>query len=77
MTNIDQLNIIFDPDAAIKNTKIIDLEMIHAQCRGTPCMHSDEFFQTGRENYVRKMLQKDRKKAICACKGLNGKIFIP
>ena len=70
MTYIDQLKykeLISDPDATVKNTKIITFEMIHAQCRGTPRTHSDQFYQTMREMNVAKMLQKDRKKN---CRGL-------
>ena len=61
---IDQIKykeFISDPDAAIKNSKIINLEMIHAQCRGTPGTHSDQFYQTVREKNVSKMPQKDKK----------------
>ena len=70
MTYIDQLKykeLISDPDATVKNTKIITFEMIHAQCRGTPRTHSDQFYQTMREMNVAKMSQKDRKKN---CRGL-------
>ena len=65
MTYIDQLKyeeFISDPDAAIKNTKIMNFEMIHTQCRVTPRTHSDEFYQTVREKNVTKMPQKTRKK---------------
>ena len=65
MTYIDQLKykeLISDSDATVKNTKIITFEMIHAQCRGTPRTHSDQFYQTIREMNVAKMSQKDRKK---------------
>lgn len=70
MTYIDQIKykeFISDPDGAIKNTKIINFEMIHAQCRGTLCTHSDEFYHTIRKKDVAKMPQKDRKKAVSAC----------
>ena len=70
MTYIEQArykDFISDPDTAIKNTKIINFEMIHAQCRGTPRTHSDEFYQTVREKNVSKMPQKDRKKTVAAC----------
>ena len=39
LTYIDQLKykkFIFEPDAAVKNTKIINFNMIRAQCGGTP-----------------------------------------
>ena len=61
---IKYIEFISDPDAAIKNSKIINLEMIHAQCRGTPGTHSDQFYQTVREKNVSKMPQKDRKKLL-------------
>ena len=70
LTHIDQIKykeFIFDPDTAIKNTKIINFEMIHAQCRGTPRTDSDQFHQTVREKNVSKMPQKDRKKTVAAC----------
>ena len=58
MTYIDYLKyeeFISDPDAAIKNTEIINIEMIQAQCRVTPYTHSDEFFQAVREKNVTEM----------------------
>ena len=70
MTYIDQLKykeFISDPDAAIKNAKIINFKMIHVQCRGMPRAHSDEFYQTVREKSVAKIPQKDKKKAVAAC----------
>ena len=70
LTYIDQLKykeFISDPDAAVKNTKVINFDMIHAQCWGTPRTHSDNFYQTVREKDVKKMLQKDKKKAVAAC----------
>ena len=69
MTYIDQLKykeLISDPDAAIKNTKVNNFEMIHTQCRGISCTHSDQFYQTVRQKNVAKMPQKDRKKN-CHC----------
>ena len=70
MIYIDQLNykeFLSNPDAAIKNTKLINFEMMHAQFRGTPHMHSHQFYQTVREKNVAKMPQKDRKKTVAAC----------
>ena len=67
MTYIDQAKYkvsISDPDTAIKNTNIIYFEMIHGQCRGTSCTHSDELYHTGREKNVAKIPQKDRKKLL-------------
>ena len=61
LTYIDQLKykeFISDPDTAIKNTKVINFDTIHAHCGGTPHTHSDNFYQTVRED-VKKMLQKD------------------
>ena len=69
MTYTDQLKwkeFISDADAAIKNTKVINFEMIHAQCRGVPHTHSDEFYQNVREKNVTKMPQKERKKKTVA-----------
>ena len=65
MTYIDQLKwkkFISDPDASIKNIKVINFEMIHAQCRVTPCTHSNQLYQTVREKIVAKMPKQDRKK---------------
>ena len=65
ITYIDQLKykeFISDPDAAIKNIKIINFNMILAQCRGMFHTHSNQFCQTIREKKVDKMPQKDRKK---------------
>ena len=70
MTYIDQLKwkeFISDPDVAIRNTKIKNFEMIHAQCRGTHRTHSNEFCQTVRQKNVAKMPQKDRKKTVSVC----------
>ena len=61
MTYIDQLKyeeFISDADAIIKNTKIINFEMIHAQCRGTPRTHSDMFSHTVREKDVKKATKR-------------------
>ena len=47
MTYIDQLKwkeFISDSDASIKNTKVINFEMIHAQCKGMPRTLSDQFY---------------------------------
>ena len=41
--------------------------MIHAQCRGTPCTHSHQFYQTVREKIIAQLPQKDRKKTVAAC----------
>ena len=63
MTYVDQLKyneFISEPDATIKNTKIINFEMIHAQCRGMSRTHSDEFYQTVKEKNIAKMPQKDK-----------------
>ena len=70
MTYIDQLKckeFISDPDVAIRNTKIKNFEMIHAQCRGTHRTHSNEFCQTVRQKNVAKMPRKDRKKTVSVC----------
>ena len=70
MIYIDQLNykeFLSNPDTAIKNTKLINFEMMHAQCRGMPRMHSHQFYQTVREKNVAKIPQKDRKKTVAAC----------
>ena len=66
MRYIDHKELISDPDAAIKNTKVNNFEMIHTQCRGISCTHSDQFYQTVREKNVAKMPQNDRKKN-CHC----------
>ena len=50
---------ISDPDAHIKNTQIINFEIIHAQCRGQPRTHSDKYFQTVTCKDVKKMPEKD------------------
>ena len=68
MTHMDQLKykeFISNTDAAIENTKIVNFEMIHAQCRGTPCTHSHQFYQTVRETIIAQLPQKDRKKNCC------------
>ena len=57
---------IFDPDAHIKNTKIINFEMTHAQCCGQPRTHSNKYFQTLTKEEVWKMPEKDKKKSIGA-----------
>ena len=70
MTCIDQVKckeFISDPDVTIRNIKIKNFEMIHAQCKGTPRTYSNEFFQTVRQKNVAKMPQKDRKKTVSAC----------
>ena len=70
MTYFDQLKwkeFIFDPDAPIKNNKVTNFKKIHAQFRGTPYTHSDQFYQTVREKNVAKMPQKDRKKTVATC----------
>ena len=70
MTYIDQLKwkkFISDPDASIKNIKVINFEMIHAQGRVTPCTHSNQLYQTVREKIVAKMSKQDRKKTLAAC----------
>ena len=61
LTDNDQMKykeFISDPDTAVKNTKVINFDMMHAQCRGTPRTHSDNFYQTVREKDVKKMPQK-------------------
>ena len=45
---------ISDPDAHIRNTQVINFDMIHAQCHGVPCIHSDKYYQTLTEKDVRK-----------------------
>ena len=70
MTYIDQLKwkeFISDLDTSMKNNKVINFEKIYAQCTGTPCTHSDQFYQTVRGKNVAKMPQKDRKKTVAAC----------
>ena len=70
LTYIDQMKykeFISDPDAAVKNTKVINFDMIHTQCGGTPRTHSDNFYQTVREKDVKKMPQKDKKKTVATC----------
>ena len=70
LTYVDQWKykeFISDPDTDVKNTKVVNFDMIHAQCRGTPRTHSDNFYQTLREKDVKKMPQKDKKKVIAAC----------
>lgn len=56
ITYIDQMkykDFISDPDAHVKNTQIINFQMIHAQCRGTSRTHSDKFCQTITEKDVK------------------------
>ena len=79
ITYIDQRRykeFISDPDAAIKNIKIINFNMILAQCRGMFRTHSNEFCQTIREKKVDKMPQKDRKKLSRPVWGLKERTFL-
>ena len=66
----DQLkykDFISDPNAHIKNTQVINFEMIHAQCRGEPRTHYNKYFQTVTQEDVKKMHEKDKKKSVGAC----------
>ena len=70
MTYVDQMNykdFISDPDAHIKNTQIINFEIIHTQYHGQPCIYSDKYYQTITLKDVRKVSEKDTKKAVGAC----------
>ena len=66
MTYIDQMkykDFISDLDLHIKNTQIINFEMIDAQCRGQPHTHSDKYYRL----YLKNMLEKCLKKAVGTC----------
>ena len=70
MTYIDQVKYKYFylcPDAHIKNTQIINFEMVHTQCCGQPCTHSDKkYYQTVTQKDMREMPEKD-KKVVGAC----------
>lgn len=64
LTYIDQMkykDFISDPDAHIRNKQVINFDMTHAQCRGTPRTHSDKYYQTLTERDMKKMPEKDKK----------------
>ena len=79
LTYIDQMKykeFISDPDAAVKNTKVINFDMIYTQCGGTPRTHSDNFYQTVREKDVKKCRKKIRKKPLLPVSDLTGRTFL-
>ena len=79
LTYIDQLkykDFISDPNAHIKNTQIINFEMIHAQCCGQPLKHSDEYFQTVTQEDVKKCLKRIRKSQLVRVSDLQERTFL-
>ena len=70
MTHIDQMKhkgFISDPGPYIKNTQIINFEMIYTQRSGHARTHFDKHYQTVTEKDVKKMPEKDKKNAVSAC----------
>ena len=55
-----------DLDGYLKKAEVVNFDIIHNQCRGTCSQSSDKHYQTVRTSDVKKMLQKERKKAVGA-----------
>ena len=55
-----------DPDNYLKNKKVINFDMIHAQCRGDKREYSDKLYQTIVIDGVKKMPRR-KKGALGAC----------
>ena len=56
-----------DLDNYLKNKKVINFDMIHAQCRGDKREYSKKHYQTTVIDHVKKMPQKEKKRALGAC----------
>ena len=70
LTYIDQLKyseFSKDPNGYLENARIVNFDMIHAQCRGDARQHDDKYYQTVYESSVKEMPQKEKKKALGAC----------
>ena len=57
----------------MKKTKVINFDIVHTRCGCAPQQYSDRYYQMVRTFDVKKMPQKDRKKAIGACLRSAGK----
>ena len=70
LTYIDQLkceSFTNDPDKYLEKAEVVNFEMIHNRCRGHPRKFSNGYYQTVVQSDVKKMSQKERKKAVAAC----------
>ena len=70
LTYIDQLKykeFISNPDRHMKKAEVINFDIIYARCGCAPQQYSDRYYQTVHTSDVKKIPQKDRKKAIGAC----------
>lgn len=56
-----------DPDKYLEKAEAVNFEMIHNRCRGDKKQFFDRYYQTVTSSDVKKMSQKDRKKAVSAC----------
>ena len=55
-----------NPDEYLKNKNVINFDMIIAQCRGDNRQYSDKHYQTVVINHVKKILQREKKRALGA-----------
>ena len=71
LTYIDQLKckrFMSDKDRYIEKGKEINFDMIYVDCdRALPQQYSNRHYQTVQSSEIKKMSQKDRKKAVSAC----------
>ena len=77
-TYIDQLkyeSFISGPDKYFEKAEVTNFEMIHNRCRANPRTVSDKNYQTVASFDVKRMPQKERKRAICASLRTERKYF--
>ena len=56
-----------DRDNYLKNVKIVNFDIINAQCRRDLREHSDRFYQTVTEKNLNKMPENHKKEALATC----------
>ena len=70
MIYIDELKykrFMYDPNKYLEKAEVINFDMIYARCGQSPQHYSNKHYQSVHTSDVKKMSQKDRKKAVCAC----------
>ena len=55
-----------DPDHFIKNERIINFDIIHHECRGQPLENSYRYYQTLKENELRKYQEQPKENLLSA-----------
>ena len=62
-----------DPNKYLEEAEVINFDMIYARCGRSPQQYSKKHYQTVHTSDIKKMSQKDRKKAVGVCLRSEGK----